>query len=81
MKPHDKNDLDRIIAAHLVDEYKSQKEDINILINNFVKESENKVLSTDQLLNAIFMLCKGRISTEEISENKLIKNLLQNLEE
>lgn len=81
MKPHNKNDLDRIIAAHLVDEYKSQKEDINILINNFVKESENKVLSTDQLLNAIFMLCKGRISTEEISENKLIKNLLQNLEE
>ncbi|MDJ0772841.1 MAG: MoxR family ATPase [Mastigocoleus sp. MO_167.B18] len=82
MKEPEKKDLVRIIAAHLGEEMKDPEDSnklnqqaLDRLVNNFIKSRETQTLANDQLLNALFMVAKGRVSTED----KLIERLLQDL--
>ena len=84
MKEPDKKDLVKIIAAHLGEEIKDPEypnklnnQALNELVKNFIhrRDEERKTLANDQLLNALFMVTKGRVSTED----PLIKQLLQDL--
>jgi MoxR-like ATPase len=83
MKEPDKEHLVKIIAAHLGKEIahpdnseKLTDEALDQLVNNFIEERDNrKTLANDQLLNALFMVTKGRIDTKD----GLIKQLLQDL--
>ncbi len=82
MKEPDKTHLVKIIAAHLgkeiadtEDSTKLTNEALDTLVDNFIKERDTKTLANDQLLNALFMVTKGRISTKD----ELIKQLLQDL--
>ncbi|MCF4966741.1 AAA family ATPase [Nostoc sp. CMAA1605] len=82
MKEPDKAQLVKIIAAHLGKEIadpnnstKLTNEALNTLVDNFIQERNSKTLANDQLLNALFMVTKGRIDTKD----GLIKQLLQDL--
>lgn len=82
MKEPDKEQLVKIIAAHLGKEIadtnnstKLTNETLDTLVDNFIKERDSKTLANDQLLNALFMVTKGRIDTKD----GLIKQLLQDL--
>ncbi|PAX60141.1 AAA family ATPase [Brunnivagina elsteri] len=82
MKEPDKTHLVKIIAAHLgkeiadtEDATKLTNEALDTLVDNFIKERDTKTLANDQLLNALFMVTKGRIDTKD----GLIKQLLQDL--
>ncbi|MEH2334378.1 AAA family ATPase [Nostoc sp.] len=82
MKEPDKEQLVKIIAAHLGKEIadpdnstKLTNEALDTLVENFMKERDTKTLANDQLLNALFMVTKGRIDTKD----GLIKQLLQDL--
>ncbi len=82
MKEPGKEHLVKIIAAHLgkeiADPENSKKltdEALDTLVDNFIKERDTKTLANDQLLNALFMVTKGRIETKD----GLIKQLLQDL--
>jgi MoxR-like ATPase len=82
MKEPEKEHLVKIIAAHLgreiADPNNSKKlndEALNDLVDNFITQRDTKTLANDQLLNALFMVIKGRISTKD----ELIKQLLQDL--
>ena len=84
MKEPDKKDLVKIIAAHLgedmkdpknLNELKKEPQDLDRLVTNFIESKKTETLANDQLLNALFMVTKGRVSTED----PLIKQLLQDL--
>ncbi|MBX9258544.1 MoxR family ATPase [Desmonostoc muscorum CCALA 125] len=82
MKEPDKEHLVKIIAAHLGKEIadpdnstKLTNEALDTLVDHFLKERDTKTLANDQLLNALFMVTKGRIETKD----GLIKQLLQDL--
>jgi MoxR-like ATPase len=82
MKEPEKEHLVKIIAAHLGKEIadpnnstKLTDEALDDLVNNFIEQRDKKTLANDQLLNALFMVTKGRISTKDA----LIKQLLQDL--
>ncbi|MBD2341259.1 MoxR family ATPase [Calothrix sp. FACHB-156] len=82
MKEPNKEHLVKIIAAHLGQEIanpdnstKLTDEALDTLVDNFIKERDSKTLANDQLLNALFMVTKGRIETKD----GLIKQLLQDL--
>lgn len=81
MKEPDKKQLIKIIAAHLgkeiVDPQQEKLTDdrLDTLVDNFIEQRNRKTLANDQLLNALFMVTKGRISTED----ELIKQILQDL--
>lgn len=82
MKEPEKEQLVKIIAAHLGQEMadpnnskKLNNEALDDLVDNFITERDKKTLANDQLLNALFMVTKGRISTKD----ELIKQLLQDL--
>lgn len=82
MKEPDKEQLVKIIKAHLGQEIadpenstKLTDEALDTLVNNFIEERDRKTLANDQLLNALFMVTKGRIDTKD----GLIKQLLQDL--
>jgi hypothetical protein len=82
MKEPNKEHLVKIIAAHLGKEIadpnnstKLTNEALDTLVDNFIKERDTKTLANDQLLNALFMVTKGRIDTKD----GLIKQLLQDL--
>lgn len=83
MKVPRKEDLVRIITAHfdkeiVVKDDKTLRDDsLDALVNDFIDNRDSgKTLATDQLLNALFIVTKGRIS----SEDKLIaKRLLNDL--
>lgn len=82
MKEPDKKHLVKIITAHLGEEIadphnstKLTNEALDNLVENFIKDRDTKTLANDQLLNALFMVTKGRIDTKD----KLIELLLQDL--
>lgn len=82
MKEPEKEHLVKIIAAHLGKEIASTDNPtkltdaaLDTLVDNFIKERDTKTLANDQLLNALFMVTKGRIDTKD----GLIKQLLQDL--
>lgn len=82
MKEPEKEQLIKIISAHLgkemvssEDSGKLNNEALDALVDNFIEKRETGTLANDQLLNALFMVTKGRISTED----ELIKLLLQDL--
>jgi MoxR-like ATPase len=82
MKEPEKEHLVKIIAAHLGQEMadpnnskKLNDEALDDLVDNFITQRDTKTLANDQLLNALFMVTKGRISTKD----ELIKQLLQDL--
>ncbi|MGV2390989.1 MAG UNVERIFIED_CONTAM: hypothetical protein LVR29_30820 [Microcystis novacekii LVE1205-3] len=74
MKEPEKLDLIKIIEAHL-EETITNNPDIDKLIDNFIQKRNSQTLATDQLLNAIFMVKKGAISTEDDLINQLLKDL------
>jgi MoxR-like ATPase len=79
MKSPTKEELASIVNAHFdndQDKHKTaQIPEIKKIINNFHEKQESETLATDQLLNAIFMVTRGRIS----SKDELINRLLQDL--
>lgn len=84
MEEPKKERLVRIITAHLGEEMKDPEDPnklnnqaLDELVKNFIRrrDEERKTLANDQLLNALFMIAKGRVSTED----KLIDRLLQDL--
>jgi MoxR-like ATPase len=74
MKSPSIDDLINIVTAHL-DAETAKIPDINTLIQDFHGRQKEETLATDQLLNAIFMVTKGRID----SKSKLIEKLLTDL--
>ena len=74
MKEPEKPDLIKIIEAHL-EETITNNPDIDKLIDNFIQKRNSQTLATDQLLNAIFMVKKGAIPTEDDLINQLLKDL------
>ncbi len=74
MKPPEKDDLIKIVEAHL-EETISNNQEIDQLIDNFLKKQNSETLATDQLLNAIFLVKKGGISTQDSLINQLLKDL------
>ena len=88
MKEPDKNQLVKIIKAHLGLETEEQNEkngelklkdpDYDKLVDEFIKDRKSKTLANDQLLNALFMVTKDRsLITED--KSKLIEKILQDL--
>jgi MoxR-like ATPase len=74
MTEPEKEDLIKIVEAHL-EETISNNEDIDQLINDFINKRNSETLATDQLLNAIFMVKKGAISTKDDLIALLLKDL------
>jgi MoxR-like ATPase len=73
--------LSRIVAAHLGE---AVKEEANDLIQTFLERRETQTLATDQLLNAIYLVIKGKDVNEgkEIEpdhRNRLVEALLKEL--
>ncbi len=82
MKEPEKEHLIKIIAAHLGEEMVNpdnsgelSDKDLDTLVDDFIAKREDKTLANDQLLNALFMVTQGRISTKD----DIIKLLLQDL--
>jgi MoxR-like ATPase len=82
MKVPLKEDLVRIITAHFdkeiavtEDAQKLSDESLDNLVNEFIEKRDVGTLATDQLLNALFIVTKGRVDTK----NELIKKLLNDL--
>ncbi|MDF5734049.1 MAG: MoxR family ATPase [Rhizonema sp. PD38] len=74
MKLPNKEELVKIVSAHLGEETAKSK-DIDKLIQSFVNKQSTETLATDQLLNAIFMVVNGGLGTQDV----LIERLLQDL--
>ncbi|MBK1990215.1 MoxR family ATPase [Sphaerospermopsis aphanizomenoides BCCUSP55] len=83
MKKPSKDDLAKIVNAHFNEGTEetptktTNNPEVDKLITKFWKNQDEKTLATDQLLNAIFMVVKGRDGIS--SENKLIDRLLDDL--
>jgi TRAP-type mannitol/chloroaromatic compound transport system permease large subunit len=54
---------------------KLKDNNLDDLVNEFIKKRTTKTLANDQLLKALFMVTKGNIGTKE----KLIEQILQDL--
>ena len=82
MKSPTQEELTKIVIAHF-NQNTAEQEKIQALIKNFVEaQQDEKTLATDQLLNAIFMVTKGRIPVTEgksLFDDELVKQLLQDL--
>ena len=74
MKLPSENELVRIVTAHLGEET-AKNPDIEQLIQNFVKKQSTETLATDQLLNAIFMVINGRLTTQDVLIDRLLQDL------
>lgn len=57
------------------DELKLKDNDLDQLVNDFIKARETKTLANDQLLKALFMVTKGNVGTKD----KLIEQIMQDL--
>ncbi|MDJ0594037.1 MAG: MoxR family ATPase [Pleurocapsa sp. MO_226.B13] len=86
MKVPRKEDLVRIITAHfdkkisVEDDKKTLSDDsLDALVNDFIDNRDGgKTLATDQLLNALFIVTKGRISPkDELIAKRLLNDLGQ----
>ncbi|MEB3233615.1 MAG: MoxR family ATPase [Leptolyngbyaceae bacterium] len=76
----DKDDLERIITAHLGDDDVSIDDaSVQTLITRFIEARKKGELATDQLLNALFMVTRGRELVGDDRE-QLIQRLLSSLE-
>ncbi|MDE5106483.1 MAG: MoxR family ATPase, partial [Trichodesmium sp. St17_bin3_1_1] len=81
MKSPTEEELTKIVIAHF-NQNTAEQEKIQALIKEFIEVQDDKTLATDQLLNAIFMITKGRIPVTEgksFFDDKLVKQLLQDL--
>ena len=81
MKSPTQEELTKIVIAHF-NQNTAEQEKIQALIKEFIEVQDEKTLATDQLLNAIFMITKGRIPVTEgksFFDDKLVKQLLQDL--
>jgi MoxR-like ATPase len=84
MKEPSKEHLIKIIAAHLgkeiadpQDSNKLNDEALDALVDSFIEQRKTETLANDQLLNALFMVTKGRISTKDRLIELLLKDLGQ----
>lgn len=80
MKPPNKDDLIKIVEVHLGETLPKDKngnlqQDLDQLFNDFETNRDNGTLATDQLLNAMYLVKRGKISTKE----NLIKHILRDL--
>lgn len=82
MQEPNKAHLVKIIAAHLGTEIADKKQadkltdpELDALVDAFIQARSTETLANDQLLNALFMVTQGRISTKE----KLIERIIQDL--
>ena len=81
MKSPTQEELTKIVIAHF-NQNTAEQEKIQTLIKNFIDLQDEKTLATDQLLNAIFMVTKGRIPATEgksFFDDELVQQLLQDL--
>lgn len=81
MKSPTQEELTKIVIAHF-NQNTAEQEKIQALIKNFIDLQDEKTLATDQLLNAIFMVTKGRIPATEgksFFDDELVQQLLQDL--
>ena len=81
MKSPTKEELTKIVIAHF-NQDTAEQEKIQTLIADFIDLQDGGTLATDQLLNAIFMVTKGRIPATEgkrFVEDELVRQLLQDL--
>ena len=81
MKSPTQEELTKIVTAHF-NQNTAEQEKIQALIKNFIDLQDEKTLATDQLLNAIFMVTKGRIPATEgksFFDDELVQQLLQDL--
>ena len=81
MKSPTKEELTKIVIAHF-NQHTAEQEKIQTLIADFIDLQDGGTLATDQLLNAIFMVTKGRIPATEgkrFVEDELVRQLLQDL--
>ena len=81
MKSPTQEELTKIVTAHF-NQNTAEQEKIQTLIKNFIDLQDEKTLATDQLLNAIFMVTKGRIPATEgksFFDDELVQQLLQDL--
>lgn len=74
MKRLSKDDLINIVTAHL-DAETAKIPEIDTLIQDFHDKQKEETLATDQLLNAIFMVTKGRIDSKSTLIEKLLTDL------
>ena len=89
MKVPDKKDLVKIITAHFdkeiaVEEDKKtlSNKSLDALVEDFIENRDSgKTLATDQLLSALFIVTKGRISAEDELVAKRLLNDLGQVEE
>ena len=82
MKSPTQEELTKIVIAHF-NQNTAEQEKIQALIKQFIEaQQDEKTLATDQLLNAIFMVTKGRIPATEgksFFDDELVQQLLQDL--
>ena len=89
MKVPDKKDLVKIVTAHFDQEITVEEDkktfsnkSLDALVENFIENRDSgKTLATDQLLNALFIVTKGRISAEDELIAKRLLNDLGQVEE
>jgi len=88
MKVPRKEDLVRIITAHfdqeieVKDEKTISDDSLDALVEDFIDNRDSgKTLATDQLLNALFIVTKGRLSAEDQLIAKRLLNDLGRVEE
>lgn len=88
MKVPRKEDLVRIITAHfdkeiaVKDDRTLSNDSLDALVEDFIENRDSgKTLATDQLLNALFIVTKGRISAEDELIAKRLLNDLGQVEE
>ena len=84
MKEPSKEHLIKIITAHLGKEManlqepnKLNDESLDALVDSFIEQRKTETLANDQLLNALFMVTQGRISTKDKLIDLLLKDLGQ----
>ena len=80
MQDPDEKILEKIVEAHFGENIAEQQE-VKELITDFAKavKSEDKTLATDQLLNAIFMVIRGKGKMTNEDKAFLIKKLMADL--
>ncbi|MEA5499181.1 MoxR family ATPase [Limnoraphis robusta Tam1] len=88
MKEPEKPHLVKIIAAQLGKEIgiaenseKLTDQDLDALVDQFIENRKTETLANDQLLNALFMVTKGRVSTKDGLIKQLLKDLGQTEED
>ena len=83
-EPNDINFLHKVVNAHFEEElgkedWQASQDIINDLISEFVRDKKGEQVSTDQLLNTIYLFSR-QVKPDQISRESLKKLLLKRLD-